>query len=218
MASYTLRYGRTYEEWVEEKARRIQDVLRFFYVKGLPLDLTFLASVVYKERLMGVGLWRWKPLNDRFLDFKPSPFIKNFINYLIFELVERGYLIHGWLVELRDRVRVSDYERPIETSTVRIYQRGLFQKVVEIRESLSVSDVKAEREPTPLKVSIWEAEAGFKMITVEARDTIHVNDEARPIEALVFPKPPIVTYGRRVIKVPSIDELIDLCTWKDPSE
>jgi len=89
---YTLWYTKTYDEWVEEKARRIQSVLRFFYLKELPLDFQVLASKVYRERLLGVPKIRWKPLDNRFLNFKPSPFIKNFINYLVSELRGRGYI------------------------------------------------------------------------------------------------------------------------------
>jgi len=89
---YTLWYTKTYDEWVEEKARRVQKVLMFFYQRELPIDFQMLASKVYRERLSGISKTKWMPLNNRFLDKKPSPFIKNFINYLISELVDRGYV------------------------------------------------------------------------------------------------------------------------------
>jgi len=89
---YTLWYTKTYAEWVEEKARRIQKVLRLFYLKELPLDFQVLASKVYRERLLGVPKIKWKPVDNRCLNCKPSPFIVNFINYLISELVDGGYV------------------------------------------------------------------------------------------------------------------------------
>jgi len=98
VVSYTLAYEKTYEEWCREKALRIRGVLRVFRAKGWRLDLQHLAFVVYRERLWGVSKVKWRPLENRFLDFKPSPFIKNFLGYLVSRLVEGGYLDAEWRV------------------------------------------------------------------------------------------------------------------------
>jgi len=89
---YTWAYRKTYEEWVAEKAVRIQSILRLYFLKRLPIDIQKLTSRLYWERLFGLGKWSWKPLDRRFLDYKPSAFIRNFIYYLIAELQDRGYM------------------------------------------------------------------------------------------------------------------------------
>jgi hypothetical protein len=89
--SYTLRYGLTYEQWTKIKAKRIHDTLLTFYQKGTPIDLQILAEKVYIERLSGTSKLEWMPVKGSFTDFKPSPFIKNFLNYLISRLIEDGY-------------------------------------------------------------------------------------------------------------------------------
>ena len=60
--SYTQVYGRTYEEWAEEKAKRILEVLRIFYLKGIPLDVQYFMKRLYWERLFYEGKYRWKQL------------------------------------------------------------------------------------------------------------------------------------------------------------
>jgi len=122
---YTLRYGRTYLEWAGEKARRILKVLRLFYLRGLPLDFQLLASATYMERLLGVGKLKWKPLENRFLDKKPSAFMKNFLAYLVERLKEDGYLRTAYTVEVSDLARTRDTPTPdekrAETTPIRMY-------------------------------------------------------------------------------------------------
>jgi len=147
--SYTIPYGKTYEEWVDEKARRIQSVLRFLYLRELPIDFQMLAYEVYRERLLGVSKIKWKPLDNRFLDFKPSPFIKNFINYLFFELVDRGYVINGYIVELHDRARTKEVD--LETSLARPHYDGMRKCHPQFDSSLlPPREALAERPGLPL--------------------------------------------------------------------
>jgi len=98
MASYTLRYGRSYEEWCEEKAKRIRYCLQTFYESGSPVDIQKLAEVVYRERLSRASKLSWMPIQNRLTDFRPSPFIKSFLTYLIDKLVEDGYITYDGLV------------------------------------------------------------------------------------------------------------------------
>jgi len=89
---YTSWYGRTYEEWVSEKALRIHNYLIYAYQKKMPIDIQYLTLHVYRERLTGVGKWKWKPVKEAFTDFKPSPFMKNFTAFLIERLKTEGYV------------------------------------------------------------------------------------------------------------------------------
>jgi len=146
---YTLWHGKTYEEWADEKARRIRDVLRFLYLRGLPIDFQMLASKVYRERLLGVPKIKWKPFDNRFLDKKPSPFIKNFLAFLVFRLKEDGFLRSGWTIELMDVARATD--------------------------SLMLEGEGGTR--TPIRIS----------------------------------------YEHRLVGLPSLEWLVDVCTWTDPT-
>jgi len=214
MMSYTYAYGRSYDEWVEEKARRVQRALSYAFQRGVDLDLSMLAYEVYRERLAGVGMFRWRPVGGRFLDFKPSPFIKNFIGYLVSRLVEGGFISYGWVVEARDRARVGDVCAPSSRDVVRVYRPGLFSRVVEVSDGLRASDFKVEGFPTLLKVHLFRTKLGTGLALVEARDVVYAVEGA--VEACVSPKPPVSWYGRRVLRVPDIDTLKDICRWRDP--
>jgi len=222
MSGYTIPYGREYHEWVEEKAKRIQKALRFLYLRGLPIDKQFLAENIYIERLLGIGhryitgqrKWGWKPLANRFLDFKPSPFIKNFIDYLILELVDRGYVANGWVVELRDRIRVNDREIPLESSVVRIYREGVFRRVVELRDRTLVKDMKTDIMLTPLKIVVMRTGLGTQIINITVRESTHVTEVKVDGQAQVAP--PEARYEKKVLRVPSLDVLKEICTWSDP--
>ena len=97
---YTTRYGRTYSEWINIKARRIYQYLNYIYEKRIPLNKQDLTEAIYIERLTGMGTPThvrhpkalWKPIGSAFTNHKPSPFMKNFINYLIDWLINNGYL------------------------------------------------------------------------------------------------------------------------------
>lgn len=97
---YTLSYGRAYYEWIDEKVRRIRRYLSEIKLKDIPIDVQFFAEYVYGEKLLGVrspinrphSKIDWMPVGNVFTDFKPSPFIKNFINYIVKQLVEKGYV------------------------------------------------------------------------------------------------------------------------------
>lgn len=206
--SYTERFGLSYEQWAELKARRILECLRVFYLNGAPLDLQVLAERVYRERLWRVSKESWMPVKDRFTDFRPSAFIKNFLGYLINRLVEDGYVAYGWTVEARDRVRMVD--RGCDVLGARVYREGLKNIVIEVRDGVGVSDARVERGYAPAM-----ARRVYNIVVVEARDSVYVRD--RDPGVMVGAKPPEVSYVRRVLRLPSLDYLKDLCIWKpDP--
>ena len=107
MSSYTLQYKRTYEEWIRIKADRIHQYLVNVYKKNIPIDVQDLTYSIYIERLSphlfngygNIRKYKWKPLGNRFLDFKPSPFIKNFINHLLQTLISKGYVTEAYEVK-----------------------------------------------------------------------------------------------------------------------
>lgn len=98
--SYTLRYGKEYEEWCKEKAKRILDYLKICYYENKPLDFQDLAYKTYFERLIKVSKEKWKTVNNRFLDFKPSPFMHNFLYHVRDKLLEDGFLKSIFWVEV----------------------------------------------------------------------------------------------------------------------
>jgi len=112
---YTLQYGREYYEWIEVKANRILGYLDYIYRKKLPLDKQELAEAIYIEKLLGIGTLThvrypklmWKPVNNIFTDFKPSPFIKSFINFLVDWLINNGYLDENTFLLRRKPTRVE---------------------------------------------------------------------------------------------------------------
>jgi hypothetical protein len=207
---WTLQYGRTYQEWVYEKAKRLKNVLTYFYSKQKPIDVEYLISSVYRERLENVRLILWKPVKKQLTNHKPSPFIKSFINYLLDRLIEDGYLFHGWIVELHDRMRVKDVDIPFETKTFRTYSFGLFHKIVEIHDKLTIKDVKIEYEPTPIKIQRYP-----KLVIVELRERIGISDIEKPLEYGVQPKETTIDFEERLREIPSLEYLVDISTWKD---
>jgi hypothetical protein len=109
---YTLRYGLTYLQWAKLKAKRIRDTLLIFYRKGAPVDLQILAERVYIERLSKTSKLKWMPIKGSFTDFKPSPFMKNFLNYLISRLVTDGYILlvtDGYILYELTKVPTLEY-------------------------------------------------------------------------------------------------------------
>jgi hypothetical protein len=95
--SYTLSYDKSYETWVRERAERIVKVLTEFFVKQEPLDFNYLMQSVYHERLESVSFSAWKSFLaydlEYFSNFKPSPFILNYLKFVVYALVELDYLI-----------------------------------------------------------------------------------------------------------------------------
>jgi hypothetical protein len=205
--SYTLRYGLTYEQWAEEKAKRIIKCLKKFYASDVPIDLQVLAEEIYRERLRGVSKLSWMPVHGRFTDFKPSAFIKNFLTYLVDKLVEDGYITYGWLVETYDKARVFD--QMFAVSRVRIYGIGIRIKVVEVLDGVRVLDKGVEVLPQEVKVIRYPLH-----VYVEIRDTIRASEISDGVEASAKPPETRITYSRRVLRMPSLDYLRDLCTWK----
>jgi len=209
--SYTRRYGLTYKEWAEEKARRIRDALIMFYRSGAPVDPQILAERIYMERLWRVSKESWKPVHDRFTDFKPSPFIKNFISYLVMKLIEDGYISYGWTVESYDRVRVSDADTPVELSKARIHSYGILNRFIEVSDSVAFSEPHLEASPPHVKVTRLVG-----LFIAEARDAAHVSDETVKPGFTSNPPETMTVHSKRVLRIPSIEYLMDICIWKDP--
>jgi hypothetical protein len=208
MSSYTLRYGLTYEQWVEEKAKRIRSCLQMFYASNAPVDLQILAEQTYRERLWRTSKLLWMPIKGAFTDLKPSPFIKNFLTYLIARLAADGYIVCGWLVEAHERARASD--PTVEASRARIYSAGMRGRVVEVGDSARASEPSLEARPQPIKIV-----RQLSRTYVEIREAARASDLARGVEAAAGPPPAKATYARRVLKVPPLEYLRELCTWKD---
>jgi hypothetical protein len=205
--SWTLRYGRTYQQWVDEKAKRLWDALHYFYVKGVAIDLQHLIHAVYRERLWDLRKRSWRPIDDRLADRKPSAFIKGFVRYLIERLVSDGYLIYGWVVECRDRASISDARAPLEASKFRMYSVGLYQRVVEVSEQLKATEPRVETALAPVKISMYPMRA-----VVELRDAMSATEAG--FGASVAPPETKATYARGLVRMPSLEYLRDLCTWK----
>jgi len=145
MTSYTLRYGKTYEEWAEEKAKRIYNALKYYYGKKEPARLKDFAFQVYRERLLGVSLIKWKPVFEIFTDFKPSPFIKNFIKYVFDELKYAGYIKTYFTVEIYDITCVND----IKLDIIKISFQPPQHYTVEVKDTVTVRDTPRPEKTIP---------------------------------------------------------------------
>jgi len=196
---YTLRYGKTYDQWVEEKARRIHDMLKYFYFRGEPIRLKEMMYYVYRERLFQTRMYWWRPIDGHLTDFKPSPFMKNFMNYLISELKGMGYILTGYVVEITDYFSATD---DISFDKKTIISRGTMWKSVTISDLVKVSDDKFDE--------IVERNLETVQKVIELRDAVSVSD-AKPITSRTR-----IYYANRVVRLPSLDTLRDLCRWKDP--
>jgi|YelNatPaOPRAMG01_1025707.scaffolds.fasta_scaffold32121_2 hypothetical protein len=205
--SYTLRYGLTYEQWVQKKAERIRNCLLKFYTSNVPIDLQTLAEQVYLERLGRVSKLYWMPVKGAFTDSKPSPFIKKFIAYLISKLVEDGYIVFGWQVEMHDRVRV--YEQAIDTPKSRILSIGLWQKIVETSDIAKLQEQNFETSLQPVKVKRY-----WRYTYLEIREIARAGETKQAVETIANPPETKAVYARRVLRIPPLYYLQDLCTWK----
>jgi hypothetical protein len=206
--SYTLRYGLTYEQWVQKKAERIRNCLLKFYTSNVPIDLQILAEQVYLERLSKVSKLYWMPVKGAFTDSKPSPFIKKFLAYLISKLVEDGYIVFGWQVEMHDRARV--YEQAIDTPKSKIYSIGLWQKIVETSDITKLQEQNFETSLQLIKVKRY-----WRYTYLEIREIARAGETKQAVETIVNPPETKAVYARRVLRIPSLYYLKDLCTWKD---
>jgi hypothetical protein len=201
LKGYTAWYGKTYDEWCHEKAQRIYGYLRWCFYHRRKVELQELALAVYRERLnpayFHVRKYQWKPYKERFLNFKPSPFIKNFLNYLITQLKEMGYIRDGYVVLSRELIRAED---SISYEMGR-YLWGKRYITKEVRDEVKTHETFAQATDKPKK---W---------VVEIRETVKASDEKR----IEFEFGVRIWMERGVIAVPSQDLLVDLCTWKpDP--
>jgi hypothetical protein len=205
--SYTLRYGLTYEQWVQKKAERIRNCLLKFYTSNVPIDLQILAEQVYREKLSRVSKLYWMPIKGAFTDSKPSPFIKKFIAFLISKLVEDGYIVFGWQVEMYDRARIS--EQALDTPKSRIYSIGLWQKIVETNDVTKLQEQIFETSLQPIKVKRY-----WRYTYLEIREIARVGETKQAVETIANPPETKAVYAKRVLKIPSLYYLQDLCTWK----
>jgi len=205
--SWTLRYGRTYQQWVDEKAKRLRDALHYFYARRVAIDLQHLIHAVYRERLWDLRKRSWRPVDDRLADRKPSAFIKGFARYLVERLVSDGYLVYGWVVECRDRAGISDARAPLEASKFRVYSVGLYQRVVEVGDQLKTAEPEVETALAPVRISMYPMRA-----VVELRDAMSATEAG--FWASAAPPEPKATYARGLVRMPSLEYLKDLCAWK----
>mgnify|MGYP000335991188 CR=1 FL=1 len=196
---YTLRYGKTYDQWVEEKARRIHDVLKYFYFRGEPVRLKEMMYHVYRERLSQTRMYWWRPIDGHFTDFKPSPFMKNFMNYLISELKGMGCILTGYVVEISESLSATD---DVGTDKKTMVYRGTMWKRITISDSMRATDERMG------EIVGRNLESVKKVI--ELRDAVSVCD-TRPTTSRTR-----TYYANRVVRLPSLDTLRDLCRWKDP--
>jgi hypothetical protein len=158
---------------------------------------------VYIERLWKKSKLSWMPVKGNFTDFKPSPFIKNFLNYLINRLVADGYILYGWCIEAYDRTRIV--EPPLDVTTSRIYSIGLHRKIIEIRDTVTVEDTHVKIARADVKIKRFP-----KWDIVEVRDSTHVSDST---ESTIQPPPTKATYQTKLTSVPTLEYLENLCAW-----
>jgi hypothetical protein len=178
-----------------------------FYTINVPIDLQILAEQVYRERLNRISKLYWMPIKDAFTDSKPSPFIKKFIAFLISKLVEDGYIMFGWQVEIHDKAGVSDQR--VDTPKSRIYSIGLFQKIVETSDITKLQEQSFETLLQPVKVEKY-----WRYTYLEIREIAYVGETKQAIETIANPPETKAVYAKRVLRVPSLNYLEDLCRWK----
>jgi len=114
--SYTQQYNRTYENWKQEQAKRILDILTIYFINQNPINLNDLILHVYHERLSKASFLGFRAIEKnqsfRLNDKKPSPFIKNFCYYLLERLSQDNYLEKGYWYEyelINDNLVLVDY-------------------------------------------------------------------------------------------------------------
>jgi len=177
-----------------------------FYRSGAPVDIQKIVEVVYRERLSEVSKLSWMPVQGRLTDFRPTPFIKSFLTYLIDRLVEDGYIIQGWSIAAYERARASDIA--LETSKARIYSIWLGRKIVEVADKVEAKEAAIEAQPPQVKITRLP-----KSVRLEIKDITYVSDVSRPPEVAAEPPATKAVYLKQVLKVPSLDYLKKLCTW-----
>jgi len=184
-------------------------------LKGIPLDVQYLMKRLYWERLFYEPKWKWKPISGRFTDFKPSPFMKNFVRYLLERLLSEGYLYIKWEVEASDRVRALDTSRDLEIEKVRIIKKWVHRREVEIREKVRALEPRLETLRTPLKILDFTPTLHPRRVIVEARDIVSVKEPEKPLMVETGKVEPTITYYIVVKELPSLDYLVELCTWQN---
>jgi hypothetical protein len=205
---YTALYGLTYDEWIDEKAKRIRDCLRMFYTSNIPIDIQMLVESVYRERLRNSSKLYWMPVKGAFTDSKPSPFIKKFTTYLINKLVEDGYIVFGWRIEIYDKIRVS--EQIVDTTKYKIYSIGLWQKILEISDNTKLLEQSFKTAFQPIKVKKY-----WRYTYLEIREVVYVSETKRALETIANPPETKTVYAKHVLKIPTLYYLKDLCEWKN---
>jgi len=115
--SYTLAYGRTYNEWIEERARRIRSYLELCYSRNQEINLFDFCYSVYHERLSLESPSFWRPYENQFQDFKPSPFIRNYLLFVIERLRELGFIKAQFELQITDSLTLSETFQEESTSS-----------------------------------------------------------------------------------------------------
>jgi len=93
-------YGKDYPTWCKEKAERLYSILKWHYEKGKPLDFQLMADKLYFERLVKESKLEWEPIGNQFSNFKPSPFMKDFLYFVRDKLLMDGFLKSVFRVEV----------------------------------------------------------------------------------------------------------------------
>jgi len=106
--SYTLAYGLEFSDWVRLKSQRIRDCLIEFYERNQAIDINYLITKVYFRRISPEPFSHWRAIDGHLLDFKPSPFIKSFVTYVLQELANQGYLKRRAFVEITESLKLSE--------------------------------------------------------------------------------------------------------------
>jgi len=106
--SYTQVYGLEFNDWVRLKSQRIRDCLIEFYERNQAIDINYLIQRVYFQRVSLEPFSHWRAIDGHLLDFKPSPFIKSFVTYLIERLHQDGYLRKQVQLELVESITLSE--------------------------------------------------------------------------------------------------------------
>lgn len=105
VTGYTYWYGKTYPKWLEEKAQRVYNYLCEIWKGTREIDLQEFMRRIYFERLIDRRKYTYRPYDGWIADFKPSPFIRNWIYWWLQWMVFLGFVRMELIVEVQDQVR-----------------------------------------------------------------------------------------------------------------
>ena len=139
---YTISYGRSYEDWVRERAKRIHEYLKMAYDKGGIVELKDLVRYVYFGKLGGSYGLDWGPVLGFLSDFRPSAFIKNLVEHVILGLCELDYLKERFIIEGHGLTRVAekfeDLEPMIRDLERELIESGIVEPKIRLRRDIRI--------------------------------------------------------------------------------